>query len=357
MSDTAAPETPVDDIRPIVAKGPSGNWGVIGFIAVLLIGGLFLFNAMSAAREEANAPSTLAPAADQTRRITAPGTLALPQRFAERDTEVGLVKIEPRNENLEPFRSRIIASPPPSISQPQSSPRLAPARPLPNFPPPLPLPAEPAPIPQVVFNNRTPEAAAPQASNEEDPERVTASRFQNPSRTVPKGTVIPAVLETALDSTRPGGVRALVQRNVKSFDGTRILIQRGSRLYGEYDADLQAGQKRARIQWTRLIRPDGVTIALDSPASDPLGRAGVKGKVDTKFFQRFGGAVLQSVLDIGVGIATREASDGVVVALPGSTQNVQINDQQSILPTLKVKHGTSVSVFVARDLDFSTVEF
>jgi type IV secretion system protein VirB10 len=164
------------------------------------------------------------------------------------------------------------------------------------------------------------------------------------------------VLETALDSTRPGGVRALVQRDVRGFDGSRVLIQRGSRLYGEYEADLQAGQKRASIRWTRLIRPDGVTIALDSPASDPLGRAGVKGDVDSKFFQRFGGALLQSVLDIGVGVATSKATDGVLVALPGSTQNVQIQDGSRIQPTLKVRHGTSVSVFVARDLDFSSVD-
>ena len=79
-------------------------------------------------------------------------------------------------------------------------------------------------------------------------------------------------------------------------------------------------------------------------------------KVDTKFFQRFGGALLQSVLDIGVGVATRKAGDGVIVALPGSTQNVTRVDQSQVTPTLRVKHGTSLSVYVARDLDFSDVE-
>ena len=84
--------------------------------------------------------------------------------------------------------------------------------------------------------------------------------------------------------------------------------------------------------------------------------AGVRGEVDSKFFQRFGGALLQSVLDIGVGIATSRATDGVVVALPGSTQNIRVQDGGQVQPTLKVRHGTSVSVFVARDLDFSGVE-
>jgi type IV secretion system protein VirB10 len=210
----------------------------------------------------------------------------------------------------------------------------------------------------VVFDNRAATSAAPlpRDGGEEGSSRVTAERFLNPSLTIPQGTVIPAVLETALDSTRGGGVRALVQRDVSGFDGSRVLIPRGSRLYGEYEASLQQGQNRALVRWTRLIRPDGVTIALDSPSSDPLGRAGIRGKVDTKFLQRFGGALLQSVLDIGVGIVVSRASDGVIVALPGSTQNLQVTQPQQIEPTLKVKHGTSVSVFVARDLDFSTVD-
>ena len=205
-------------------------------------------------------------------------------------------------------------------------------------------------------------ARVPQAGQEKDAEvkssaeRVKAGRLANPSLTVPLGTIIPAVLETALDSTRAGSVRALVQRDVHSFDGSRVLIPRGSRLYGSYKGELAQGQNRAMVTWTRLLRPDGVTIALDSEASDPLGRAGIKGKVNSKFWQRFGGAILQSVLDLGVGIATQKATNGVIVALPGSTQNVTRVDQQQITPTLKVKQGTSVSVYVARDLDFSSVE-
>ncbi|MCV0382804.1 MAG: type IV secretion system protein B10 [Erythrobacter sp.] len=196
----------------------------------------------------------------------------------------------------------------------------------------------------------------PSASPEPSGERVRAGRLANPSLTVPLGTVIPAVLETALDSTRAGSVRALVQRDVHSFDGSRVLIPRGSRIYGSYEGELQPGQNRALITWNRLLRPDGVTVALDSQASDPLGRAGIRGKVDSKFLQRFGGAILQSVLDIGVGVATRAATDGVIVALPGSTQNVTQVGPQQVTPTLKVKHGTSVSVYVARDLDFSGVD-
>ena len=89
-----------------------------------------------------------------------------------------------------------------------------------------------------------------------------------------------------------------------------------------------------------------------------LGRAGVEGRVNSHFFARFGSAILQSVLDIGVGVATRSVTDnGLILALPGSTQSLTgLQQQQQIQPTLRVKQGTSVSVFVARDLDFSTVD-
>jgi type IV secretion system protein VirB10 len=219
-------------------------------------------------------------------------------------------------------------------------------------------PAPPASGPAIVYRAS---AAAPQteaAGNQRAAQRVRAGTFENPATTIPQGALIQAVLETALDSTRAGSARAIVSRDVRSFDGSRVLIPRGSRLYGEYKSDLSAGQNRALIQWTRLMRPDGVVVALDSPSADPLGRAGVKGKVNSHFFQRFSGAMLQSVLDIGVGLATRSIADGtVLVGLPGSTQSIVApTAPESVRPTLKVAQGTPVSVFVARDLDFTEVE-
>lgn len=194
-------------------------------------------------------------------------------------------------------------------------------------------------------------------------DRVEASRFANPATTVPKGTVIQAVLESALDSTRAGLARAIISRDVYSFDGSHVLIQKGSRLVGEYKADLAIGQKRALIQWQRLIRPDGVLINLDSPSADPLGRAGVEGKVNSHFLARFGGAILQSALSIGTEVAASDLSSGTtILALPGvfpgqsGTPGTGLVGQEKVQPTLTVKQGTSVSVFVARDLDFTSVE-
>ncbi len=338
-----------DDVRPVVRIGSTGRLGLIVFFVALVLGGIWIVSLMSEQRMALKNDGPLGTVPDSSARIASPPPLALPRGFgSNRESErAALPRVV-----FQPGRN-----PTPQAASPTPTQQVL-VRPAPAYTPyPVLEPIAPR-EPQVTFSApTTPPVITQPDSDTAGPARVNASRFVNPSRTIPQGTVIPAVLETALDSTRPGGVRALVQRDVHAFDGSRALVPRGSRIYGEYDAQLQRGQNRALIRWTRLIRPDGVTIALDSPASDPLGRAGVKGKVDSKFFQRFGSAILQSVLDIGVGVATREMSDGVIVALPGSTQNVAPRVAEGeIQPTLKVRHGTSVSVFVARDLDFSSVE-
>jgi type IV secretion system protein VirB10 len=187
--------------------------------------------------------------------------------------------------------------------------------------------------------------------------RTGAGVLANKATTVPQGTLIPAVLETALDSTSPGLARAIVSRDIRGFDGTRILIPRGSRLIGEYGSDTENGQKRMLVHWIRLIRPDGATIAIGSAATDPLGQGGIRASVNSHFFERFAGAILQSALDVGVNLASRAADSQVIVALPGNVSGAaRPTSPTNIRPTLKVKAAKSISIFVARDLDFTGVE-
>ncbi|WBY07900.1 TrbI/VirB10 family protein [Sphingomonas sp. 7/4-4] len=190
-----------------------------------------------------------------------------------------------------------------------------------------------------------------------DTDRARAGMFANRATTVMQGTIIPAVLETGFDSTRPGFARAIVSRNVVGFDGTRVLIPRGSRLIGEYRSDAGPGQNRALINWTRLIRPDGATINIGSPAADRMGRTGIRADVNSHFWERFSGAILQSALDVGVNLASRQANGTIIVPVQGSLNGVnQITQPTRVVPTLTVKPGTSISIFVARDLDFTEVE-
>ncbi|MBD3728991.1 MAG: type VI secretion protein [Sphingomonadales bacterium] len=180
-----------------------------------------------------------------------------------------------------------------------------------------------------------------------------AKAMVNPQTTVTQGTLIPAILETAIDTDVPGFVRAVVSQDVRSFDGTRVLIPRSSRLIGQYQSGLQGGQKRAYVIWTRVIRPDGASVNLASPAIGFDGTTGLEGKVNSHFFKRFGSAMLLSVIG---GLST-VASGGTSVILGGgqSAASTAIQQDGQIGPTVRVGLGTPIRVFAARDLDFSTV--
>jgi len=194
------------------------------------------------------------------------------------------------------------------------------------------------------------------AAGADGEEAVRATLIRNRQSVVPQGTLIAAALETPLNSDRPGLARAVVSRETRSFDGSRVLIPRGSRLIGEFKADANADQRRVLVTWTRLIRPDGVAIRIGSPAADALGGAGIPGKVNTHFLERFTNAVLQSALTIGINRASQvgAGSSSVYLGLPGQLGAVG----QSLLPnanphtTVKVKAGAEIAIFVARDLDF-----
>jgi len=179
-------------------------------------------------------------------------------------------------------------------------------------------------------------------------------RLGHPDQVIAQGAVIPAILETALNSDLPGYARALVGRDVRSYDGSKVLIPRGSRLVGQYKSAPDTGQSRMLIVWTRLLRPDGVTIQLGSPTTDVLGEAGLSGKVDRHFLRRYGSAILLSLVG---GLASAGGAANTVVigtATQGtSAATVALQNDVKIPPTVRVPQGAPIQVFVARDLDFS----
>lgn len=183
-----------------------------------------------------------------------------------------------------------------------------------------------------------------------------AMKIGDPSRVVPQGAVIPAVLETAINSDLPGYTRAIVSRDIRSFDGTNILIPRGSRLVGQYKSGLTSGETRAFIIWDRLIRPDGLSVQLASPATDDLGQAGASGKVNSHFAKRFGSAILLSVVNGLSTIVSGKSSSTIVIGTSGDASGVigeALSNDIKISPTIKVPQGASIQVFAARDLDFN----
>lgn len=352
-SDAATAPAPAEEPRLLVAR-PSNNRTAWIFGGVLALAATGLFSALEARRSsKISSPATAVPSGPSQGMIAPPPDISIPASYADYGAQ-------------QFYLGQAASVPPPAAA---SMPARALVRqaysyspPAPNYAPPAQTFVPPPPAGPAFAYRAPPQITPPSGATDGEAgtrgkDRVEASRLINPATTVPQGTIIQAVMETALDSNRAGFARALISRDVMSFDGSRILIPRGSKLFGEYKSDMALGQNRALIQWRRLTRPDGGIIDLDSPSADPLGRAGVKGKVNSHFFARFGGAILQSALDIGTGIATRSVSgDNYYIALPNATQGLVQQKPEQVKPTLTLKQGSSVSVFVARDLDFTAVE-
>lgn len=254
----------------------------------------------------------------------------------------------------------------------RTAPSLPPALPpVAYFPPaaafPAPVYAPPAPVrplanrdSALVIDNTAGAGAAVQGAKPESSAPVDdtahATMIRSRASTIPQGTIMAATLETPLNSDRPGLARAIISADVRGFDGTRVLIPRGSRLIGEFKADSSAGKRRVMVVWNRLIRPDGVAIRIASPATDAMGGAGVAGRVDTHAIERLGSAVLQSALTLGVNVATAEVSrGGTSVYLGGAGQSLgqQLVPSVNRPATVKVSEGAVIAVLVAHDLDFA----
>ena len=194
-------------------------------------------------------------------------------------------------------------------------------------------------------------------------ETAKSSKMQNLNTLIPQGTMIAAILETAVESDLPGMIRAVVSENIYDFNGSSILIPKGSHLIGRYRSGLVRGQTRVFVIWNRLLRQDGVTINIASEGADELGRSGMDGDLDTHFFERFGSSILLSMIDSGLqaGVNSLNNSNTATVALESGqdfSKSAEIALQNSIAipPTISINQGTKIQVFVGKDLDFSPTD-
>lgn len=170
------------------------------------------------------------------------------------------------------------------------------------------------------------------------------------------GTSIPCTLQTAMDTATPGYVSCVIGQDVYSDDGAVILMEKGSKVLGEYRSGMRQGQSRLFVLWTRAVTPTGVAIGLASLASDALGRAGFDGTIDTHFWARFGGALLLSIVDdTSAAVASRDNQNGETVRVPSDAAGVALQNSINIPPSLKKPQGSQVAILVAQDLDFSGV--
>jgi type IV secretion system protein VirB10 len=210
-------------------------------------------------------------------------------------------------------------------------------------------------------------SASPQESGELStllrPSVTTAVRAQvlpTQRLLLPKGAFLDCTLETAIDSTLPGMTTCVMATDTFGVDGQVVLLERGTKLVGETRGQVQQGSARVFVLWNEARTPTGVIVPLASPGADELGRAGLPGVVDRHFWERFGAAVLVSVIDGGIQAAVQSSrgTSGTVVVNPSATQDVMtevLKGTINIPPTVVKHQGDRIQVLVARDLDFRSV--
>jgi type IV secretion system protein VirB10 len=176
---------------------------------------------------------------------------------------------------------------------------------------------------------------------------------------LPKGAFIDCTLETALNSSLPGMATCITATDTFGADGEVVLLERGTKLVGESTGTVSQGVARMFVLWTEARTPTGVVIPLASPGTDELGRSGLPGFVNRHFFERFGAALLITMIDGAVQrAATSSNGGGTVIYNPSTSQDVMtelLKSTVNIPPTIDKPQGDRIQILVARDLDFRSV--
>jgi type IV secretion system protein TrbI len=253
-------------------------------------------------------------------------------------------------------------------AQPGASPAGPPALPslpgfpaLPAFPPPglsdsAPAQREPAPVDP---------SAAFLASPGRDPRLAVTVEPPGSPFDIVQGSLLPAVLVTAINSDLPGDLVAQITRDVYDSRTQRVLlIPRGSRLVGRYQNQVAAGQNRLLVAWDRLLLPNGTSLRFPGlPGVAQTGDAGLPAAVNNHLSQVFGSALLLSL--IGAGVQLSQPQESAVLGNAASTRQIAaaavgqelssvaleiLRRRLATPPTLTARAGTLFDVFVRGDI-------
>ena len=174
---------------------------------------------------------------------------------------------------------------------------------------------------------------------------------------VKAGTLIPAVLVTAINSDLPGDVIAQVSEHIyDSVTGEFLLIPQGSKLYGRYDSVISYGQERVLVAWQRLVMPNGKSINLEGMiAADSAGSSGLEDQVDHHFMQLAGAVFLSTAISLSGNLSDDDGGYGddvgdTVAQEASRVGQRYVSKNMNVQPTLKIRGGAEVRVFVNKDM-------
>ena len=184
----------------------------------------------------------------------------------------------------------------------------------------------------------------------------------NPNLLLEQGTYIPCALRGRVISNVSGQLSCTITENVYSSNGNVLLFDKGSRVNGYYQGgSVNHGSNQLFVVWQEVRTPDNLVIPLNSGSTDELGANGLNGWVDNHFWERFSNAIFLSMILDGNNILlskmtntaqknsenTREAGKEIATTV--------LEQMGDIKPTLYKNQGDKIGIFVARDVDFSSV--
>jgi len=173
------------------------------------------------------------------------------------------------------------------------------------------------------------------------------------------GTVIPGVLETAINTDLPGNVLARVTQNIyDSQTGRKLLLPQGTLLLARYNSSISYAQHRIQIVWDTMIRPDGFQIDLEGAGGvDKSGMSGQAARYHENWFEYLKAAGIITLFSIANAKMTEtaaahatestsaniaESNSALVNQLGGNLASRAMNIQ----PTLTVDNGTQINIML-----------
>ena len=153
-----------------------------------------------------------------------------------------------------------------------------------------------------------------------------------------------ATLETAIVSESEGTVSAVISRDVYGESGRKILIPKGSRLYGSYTTVATVTQTRLLLTWTKIVRPDNVVITINADTYDQSGKKGIEGDINTRYGELFKNSLLYSFITLGTAVAIEK-----IAGIKGQTSIVAGNGT-SVTNTSPANAAATSVIETAQDI-------
>ena len=227
----------------------------------------------------------------------------------------------------------------------------------------------------IILDNSSVSIQEPISENKAD----NTTKLTNLEHTIATGKIIDGILETAINSESSGAIRAIISKDVYGEIGDKILIPKGSRVYGSYTIAESVTQKRLLLTWNKIVRPDGIVVSMNAETYDQSGSKGIEGDVDTRYGEMFRNSLLYSFVTLGTAIAiekiagikgTQITSNGAVASTtisPAATaaqsvvesvQNIAekmtdgITDELN--PVISIPQGTPLKIMPSTDIVINT---